>query len=113
MARALNHISPEETSGSTGGGPEDDPRSPRLALRSQGLLTLAFGFALGLAFMVLFFLIRSFGPTGAIWAFVDQANLNLWKTFLTGLIGGTITAGIYNFLILRRLNLFGIESNLD
>ena len=112
MTRSLNHIGPEESGGSPGGGPED-PRNPRLALRSQGLLTLAFGIALGIAFIILFKLIQIFEPTGPIAELFTNVKFNLWRSFLFGFVGGTITAGIYNFLILRRLNLFGIEPNLD
>lgn len=100
--------------GGSGGGPEDDPRSPQIIARTQGVLALAFGFALGVAFMVLFWLIRTFGaPTGAVADFVRDLNPNLWLSFLFGFIGGTIAAAIYNFLVLRRLNLFGLDSSAD
>ena len=33
--------------------------------------------------------------------------------FLAGFIVGTITAGIYNLLVVRRVNLFGLESSMD
>jgi len=78
------------------------------------VLALAFGFALGVAFMALFWLIRTFGaPTGAVADFVRDLNPNLWLSFLFGFIGGTIAAAIYNFLVVRRLNLFGLDSSAD
>lgn len=108
------HMSPEPDGGTAGGGgPEDDPRFPRIALRSQGLLTLAFGVALGIAFMIFFALLRWSTPTGPVAEFVAHVNPNLWLSFLFGFVGGTVMAGIYNLLVLRRLNLFGLESNLD
>ncbi len=39
--------------------------------------------------------------------------LNLFYTFLFGFIVGTVISGIYNVLVFRRLNLFGIDKNMD
>jgi nitrate reductase gamma subunit len=108
-------IAPEGSTGpgSGGGGPED-PGTPQIVLRTQGLLTLAVGFALGVAFMVLFWFIRAFGaPTGAVADFVAQINPNLWLSFLLGFVGGTVMSAIYNLLVVRRLNLFGLDSSVD
>ncbi len=115
MARSLNHISPgKEGSSSGGGGPEPgDPRSARIALRSQGLLTLAFGFALGIALIALFLLITWLRPTVMLPTFSSDTLLNLLFLFLFGFISGTLISGIYNLLVVRRLNLFGLESSLD
>ena len=114
MARTLNHIAPERQTGSSGGGgPEDDPLSPRLALRSQGVLTLAFGFALGIALVVLFRLIAWLRPSVTLPTFSNDTLLNLLFLFLFGFISGTLVSGIYNLLVVRRLNLFGLESRLD
>ncbi len=109
-------IAPEGSTppGSGGGGPEDDPRSPQIVARTQGILALAFGFALGVAFLVLFWLIRTFGaPTGRVADFVHDLNPNLWLSFLFGFIGGTITAAIYNLLVVRQLNFFWLDSTTD
>jgi len=104
----------ESTGGSGGGGPEDQPGFVRVALRSQGLLTLALGMAMGLAFMVFFGLVRELGaPTGAVADFVAEINPNLWLSFVAGFVGGTILAAVYNLLVVRRLNLFGLESSAD
>ncbi len=113
MARSLNHIAPEKQRSSSGGGPQDDPSSPRIALRSQGLLTLAFGFALGLALFVLFLLIAWLRPSFTLPTFSSDTPLNLLFLFLFGFISGTLVSGIYNLLVVRRLNLFGLESRLD
>ncbi len=104
----------QSSGGSPGGGPEDDPNFRGVALRAQGLLTLACGFALGIAFMLFFWLIRSFGtPTGVVRDFVDHVNPNLWFSFLLGFLGGTLLAAVYNLLVVRRVNLFGLESSAD
>jgi hypothetical protein len=97
--------------GTGGGGPEDDHRSPQAFLRTQGLLALAFGFALALALVIFFWLIRAFPPTAEVGNFFRQ--FNLWFIFLFGLIVGTIMSGVYNLLVVRRLNLFGLESSAD
>lgn len=112
MSTLLN-IAPEGSSppGSGGGGPEDDPRFGGIAVRSQGLLTLAFGFALGVALCLLFWLISRFPPSAAVRNFVAPFAAE-W-VFLAGFIVGTITAGIYNLLVVRRVNLFGLESSMD
>lgn len=109
MRSSLN-ISPDQGSATGGGGPEDDPRFAQRALRTQGFLTLAFGFAVGVACMVLYGLIQGFGLANQTWlTFLP----GLGRSFLYGFIGGSIISGIYNLLALHRLNLFGLESNLD
>jgi hypothetical protein len=100
--------------GGSGGGTEDDPNFPRQALRSQGLLAIAFGFALGITFMIFFGI---FNRLPELAPFVEKAFwenfANLWFSFLYGFVCGTILAVIYNLLVLRRLNLFGLESSAD
>ena len=99
----------------SGGGPDDDSRAGRFILRAEGFLLLAFGFALGLCLMVFFGIFNRFGapPIGGLQDFVRQVNPNLWLTFIYGLIGGTVFSGIYNVLVVQRLNLFGLESSRD
>lgn len=100
----------------SGPPPPDDPtRDTPFILRSQGFLLLAFGFALGLCLMVFFGIFYRFGapPIAGLQDFVAQVNPNLWLTFLYGFIGGTVVSGIYNVLVVRRLNLFGLESSSD
>jgi len=106
-------IAPEGTggAGSGGGGPEGGGGSRGFVQRTEGFLTLAFGFALGLALVVLFWLINKYGPDGAVKEFV--AKINLVYAFLYGFVAGTITSAIYNLLVVRRINLFGLESSAD
>jgi len=112
--RSFLDISADEHGTGGGGGPEDDPRFPALTLRSHGLIALSFGFALGLTFMIFFGLFRLVGaPTDALNSFVAAVNPNLWLSFLYGFIGGILIAAIYNGLIFRRLNLFGLDRNMD
>ena len=104
----------DEGTGLGGGGPDEDPRFPTRTLRSHGFISLAFGFALGLTFMIFFGLFRIFGaPTTVLESFVAEVNPNLWYSFLSGFIGGTLISAIYNLLIFQRLNLFGLDRNLD
>jgi len=112
--RSLLDISADEHGTGGGGGPEDDPRFPALALRSHGFIALSFGFALGLTFMIFFGLFRLFGaPTTGMTSFVSDVNPNLWLSCLYGFIGGTLISAIYNCLIFHRLNLFGLDRNAD
>lgn len=107
-------ISPAESSARGGGGPDDPTRVSEFIQRSQGFLLLAFGFALGLCLMVFFGIFNRFGAPIPAWQpFFNQVNPNLWLTFLYGFIGGTVVSGIYNILVVRRLNLFGLESSSD
>ena len=107
-------ISPEPLS--SGGGPDDPTRGGQVFIRSQGFLMIAFGIALGLTLMLLFWilnrnpaLIHDFGD---LITFVSDFS-NIWKSFVYGLVGGIILSGIYNLLVVRRLNLLGLESALD
>lgn len=111
--RSFLNISPEDL-GKGGGGTssDDDSQFPARTLRSHGFLALAFGFALGLTIIIFFGLFQVIDPPGFLKAFVTDPN-NLWRGFLVGLIAGTLLAGIYNFLIFRRINLFGLDRNLD
>ncbi len=108
-------ISPEQGS-KTGGGSDDDSQFPVRTLAQHGFLALAFGFALGLTLIVFFLLFKYSGwislPT-IVTNWVGNVHPNLWYSFLIGLIGGTLLSGIYNFLIFRRINLFGLDRNLD
>ena len=112
--RSFLNIAADEHGTDPGGGPDDDSRFPSRTLRSHGFLALAFGFALGLTFMVFFGLFHVFGTPGSGLAnFVSQTNPNLWLSFLYGFLGGTLMSAIYNFLIFRRFNLFGTDRNMD
>ncbi|NIR52817.1 MAG: hypothetical protein GWN00_37970 [Aliifodinibius sp.] len=106
------YVSPEPTEGGTGGGPEDDPRFPRVAFRAQGFMSVAFGFALGLTFLAFLGILHIIKlPTDALEPFIASANP--WLIFIFGFIAGTLISGIYNILVIRRLNLFGLEHSAD
>lgn len=100
--------------GQTGGPPcEDNPRTPKIILRSHGFIALAFGLALGITFMVFyaFVLRRAPGTSLSIW--INNPALDIWISFAYGFIGGIAIALIYNLLVIRRFNLFGLEGNVD
>lgn len=110
--RSFLNISPEDPA-ARGGGSDDDSQFPVRTLAQHGFLSLAFGFALGITLMIIFGLLQFTSlPDGQIKNFIGTP-FNLWLSFLIGLIAGTLLAGIYNFLIFRRINLFGLDRNLD
>jgi hypothetical protein len=98
------------TGSGSGGDPpgEDDPRLPRLGLGAQGLLALAFGFALGLTSLLFYFILRERAAD-----FIADLQLTPWLSFIYAFIIGTVIAVIYNLLVLRRLNLFGLDYYAD
>lgn len=109
------YISPEEGGGKGGGGPEDPGRSGSVLIRTS-LLSVAFGIALGITFMIFFIIFKYLGvgvPGGPIKSLVVDINPSLWLCFLYGFVGGTIMAAIYNMLVVHRLNLFGLENYSD
>lgn len=114
------YVSPaDETGGQGGGGPDDPTRVARFVIRSQGFLMLAFGIALGLTCMVffeVFHILREsefIKPFTGLQEFIKELNPNIWLSFAFGFVGGTVLSGIYNILVVRRLNLFGLESSRD
>lgn len=104
------YISPAESQSAKGGGPEDDPRFPRGGLRAQGYLSVAFGFALGLTFLAFLGILQIIEAPSAFAAFAGSDPL---QTFIFGFIAGTLFSLVYNILVVRRLNLFGLESASD
>ena len=104
-----------ERSTPPGGGPEDRSSKSVSSLGSQGLLALAFGFALGLTLIIVYFVFKlSFFPReiNTLLPDLDAGNfMNLVYYFLMGFVPGTILAMIYNVLVLRRFNLFGLEQS--
>ncbi|MBD3287452.1 hypothetical protein GF337_01500 [candidate division KSB1 bacterium] len=119
--RSLNISPAGEGQGQGGGGPEDDSRFPERTMRSHGLLSIAFGIALGLTLMIFFFIFKHYFPifgdyidnASDLKNWVETTHPNLWITFLIGFIGGTLVSAIYNFLVFRKFNLFGTERNVD
>ncbi len=111
----MAYVSPDEGSSSSGGGGPDDPtRNPAIVRRSQGFLALAFGLALGLSLMVFFAVFHFYhAPIDAWQPFFDLVKPNLWLTFLYGFVGGSLIAGFYNMLVIRRLQFFGLVNQRD
>lgn len=103
------------TCGQSGAPPcEDDPKTPKIVLRSQGFLALAFGLALGITFLLFFGLFRLIGaPGGTLADFVVDLGLNPLRSFFYGFIAGLSIAVVYNLLVVRRLSLFGLEGGAD
>lgn len=111
----MAYISPDEGSSSSGGGLPDDPtRDPGLVRRSQGFLAIAFGLALGLCLMVFFGIFHIYhAPIDGWEPFFSLVTPNLWLTFLYGFVGGSLIAGFYNMLVIRRLQFFGLVNKSD
>lgn len=109
-------ISMDEGTGAGGGGPDEDARFPERQLRSHGFIAIVFGVALGLTLMIFFGfggLLKERTPFGLYESWIIKTHPNLWYTFLIGLIAGILISAIYNFLIFRRLNLFGLDRNVN
>jgi hypothetical protein len=114
--RSFLNVQPDEGTGKGGGGPDEDTRFSSVQLRSHGFISIAFGIAFGLTLMIffgLFALLKQNAPFGLYESWVIHTNPNLWYTFLIGLIAGILLSAIYNFLIFRRLNLFGLDRNVN
>ena len=115
MKSLLNISAGKGSGGPGGGGPEGEGQSSNDIIRSQGLLSMAFGFALGIALVVFYLIIYLANLSPAILNIVPGSSLaiHLVSCFLTGFICGTIFSIIYNLLVVRRFNLFGIDRGVD
>ena len=119
--KTLINISPEEGEGSSPpppppGGGEDVVGLGRLIRRTQGYLVLAFGLAFGTALLLLSLLVTNLGIIGPVTGalMVNPPTLsNFALVFLAGFVGGIVISMVYNMLVVNRLNLFGLESNVD
>ena len=100
-----------------GGGPEEDPRYPENIVRTQGLSIVAFGIALGLAFLLFFGFVQIFIPIGGTDTYTEFVYsidpLTGVAFFLYGFITGVIIAAVYNSLVISRLRISGIERGRD
>jgi hypothetical protein len=107
------YVAPGEKSTPPGGGPEENPSYIRGGMSSQGILTLAFGFALGCTLAILYLIIKlPLFPVEIgrlLPALSENWLVTLLYYFLSGFTFGTIIAGIYNLLVVKRLNMFGFE----
>jgi putative flippase GtrA len=113
--KSLLNISPGLRIPPGGGGPEGEGQSGNDIVRSHGLLSLAFGFALGVALLVLYLIIYLANLSPVILNMLPGSSLvaDLIICFIVGFVCGTIISIIYNLLIVRRVNLFGIDRGLD
>lgn len=110
------YISPTDEAPPKGGGGPEDPGRAGIAFIRTSLLSVAFGIALGITFMLFFIIFKYLGvglPGGPIKNLVVDINPSLWLCFVYGFVGGTIMAAIYNMLVVHRLNLFGLENYSD
>ena len=118
------YIFPEDKSGRGGGGPEDDPRYPAKALRTNGFSVLAFAVALAITFTLFFGIVEVFllpeipTPNNQIEdgfiRFINAVEPHEWPSYLLyGFFAGVAIAGVYNLLMVKRLNIFGLESSAD
>jgi len=115
--QASYFVSPSDTCGKTGGCPEDDPRYPQSIIPSRGLSVIAFSFALALTFLLLFVFVETIkgcASENQLYDFVLSVKPKEWLSYLAyGGAAGVIIAGIYNMLVVKALNLFGLESGLE
>ena len=114
--KSLLNISPaEKTPPGGGGGPEGEGQSGNDIVRSHGLLSLAFGFALGIALLVLYLIIYLANLSPVILNLIPGSSLivQLVICFIVGFVCGTLISIIYNLIIVRRFNLFGIDRAVD
>ena len=110
--RSLNISPAGEGQGQGGGGPEDDSRFAERTLRSHGILSLAFGFAVGITLLIFSLVFKEKSAT-IPHGLENLKDVALWIPFVAGFVGGTLIAAIYNFLLFRKFNLFGTERNVD
>ncbi len=100
----------------SGCGPDGPTRIGPGYTGSQGYLMLAFGIALGPTFMIFFGIFRKFSSLIENfeglnnWVTPTSVNPNLWWSFVIGFVGSTVLSGIYNILVIHRLNLLGLKS---
>jgi hypothetical protein len=114
--KSLLNISPgKKTPPGGGGGPEGEGQSGNDINRSQGLLSLAFGFAFGIALLVFYLIIYLGNFSPVILNMIPGFSLliHLIICFVVGFICGTLISVIYNLIIVRRFNLFGVDRGVD
>lgn len=124
--RNISLIATKPKSGG-GGGTDEHPGFPDLELRSHGIVVVIFGIAFGLAsffaYYILSYTVEKNGDhikasfSSDFFTIIKELLNNSFSTallfFVGGLVFGTMLAGLYNVLIFRRLNLFGIDRTLD
>jgi hypothetical protein len=113
----VNYISPDESAGGKGIGPEDNSRYPQIAAKQQGFLAIAFGLALGLTLIILYLLLRipnlPDSIAGLLPTFWGNTIYTIGVYFIGGLIIGSVLSIIYNLLLHKRFDLFGLDHSID
>ena len=114
---SMNYIAPDESSGKKGGGPEDNSRYPQAAAKQQGFLAIAFGLALGLTLVIVYLLLQIPSLPGSMTnllpTFWGSAIYSILIYFISGVIIGSVLSMIYNLLLHKRLDLFGLDHSVD
>ena len=100
-----------DTGSAGGGGPDEDPRRAELSALTHGLVSLAFGFALGLTLLIFAAFLQLFkhSTNSILQSLAPIINTNLLALFVIGLVAGTVIAGVYNMLVFRKNMLFGVD----
>jgi hypothetical protein len=116
--RSATYFSPSDTCGKTGGCPEEDPRYPQSVLPSRGFSVLAFAFALAVTFLFIFAVVDILKSGGAVLTNFEQFVLavkpEFWLTYIIyGAITGALISSIYNLMVVKNLNLFGLEVGIE
>ena len=117
------YIFAEDKTGRGGGGPEDDPRHSAKAIRTNGLSVFAFAIALALVFAMFFGVFEAYlhpeidesaSTLDGFLKLIASVEPEEWYAYiLYGFFMGAAIAGIYNLLVVRRINIFGMESSAD
>jgi hypothetical protein len=117
-------------SGSGGSGPEEDIHYAPRAIRLYGISVLAFAVALAITFLIFFGFVSTIKPMeegqqipagkevvvteNEVIQFVLGVKPPYWPSYiLYGFIAGLVIAAIYNYFIVKRLNIYGLESSVD
>lgn len=113
----INYISPDESGGGKGVGPEDNTRYTQIAAKQQGFLAIAFGLALGLTMVIIYLLLQiptlPLSMAGLLPTFWGSSIYSIVVYFVGGLIIGSVLSIIYNLLLTKRFDLFGIDHTMD
>lgn len=95
-----------------GGGPDEDPRRAEQSVLTHGLVSIAFGFALGLTLLIFkVFLenVRLGNLANIVQPLNGITNTGHLAWFVIGFVVGTVIAMVYNMLVFRKANLFGVD----
>ena len=96
-----------------GGGPEDDPVLRQKMLIAQVFIPLVFGLAMGITLLLLHLALKELNFLGIESLQCSFGSVNPLLSLLAGFAGGFVIAVIYNFLMLQRHAVFGMESTVE